>query len=122
MLNVIKYIVKLGCWELDPHKRPTFKEILSNLEDIQRSAFSQTPNESFQKLQNGWKKEINEVLQDLCKKEKVGVVFFLSSKKIIFNCAPQFFNAFPHLSKLFSLITVLKRYEFWEFFQKSSSF
>lgn len=59
------------CWELDPHKRPSFKDVLSNLEDIQRSAFSQTPNESFHKLQDGWKKEINEVLQDLCKKEKV---------------------------------------------------
>ncbi|KAL5275164.1 MAP3K11 family protein [Megaselia abdita] len=58
------------CWELDPHKRPSFKDILSNLEDIQRSAFSQTPNESFHKLQDGWKKEINEVLQDLSRKEK----------------------------------------------------
>lgn len=59
------------CWDLDPHKRPSFKDILLNLEDIQRSAFSKTPNESFHKLQDGWKKEINEVLQDLCKKEKV---------------------------------------------------
>lgn len=59
------------CWECDPHDRPSFKEILNVLDEISRSAFSQTPHESFHTLQDGWKKEIAEVLQELRKKEKV---------------------------------------------------
>lgn len=59
------------CWECNPHDRPTFKEILKVLDEISRSSFSQTPHESFHTLQDGWKKEIAEVLQELRKKEKV---------------------------------------------------
>lgn len=59
------------CWECDPHDRPSFKEILKVLDEISRSGFSQTPHESFHTLQDGWKKEIAEVLQELRKKEKV---------------------------------------------------
>lgn len=60
-----------SCWECDPHDRPSFKEILKVLDEISRSGFSQTPHESFHTLQDGWKKEIAEVLQELRKKEKV---------------------------------------------------
>lgn len=59
------------CWECDPHDRPSFKEILNVLDEISRSAFSQTPHDSFHMLQDSWKKEIAEVLQELRKKEKV---------------------------------------------------
>lgn len=60
-----------GCWENDPHKRPTFKKILQELDGIARSSFRNTPNESFHTMQDLWKKEIAEVLQELRKKDKV---------------------------------------------------
>ncbi|XP_030379312.1 mitogen-activated protein kinase kinase kinase isoform X2 [Scaptodrosophila lebanonensis] len=59
-----------SCWETDPHKRPGFKEILNQLENIARSKFTRTPHESFHYMQEGWKKEIAEVLHDLREKEK----------------------------------------------------
>lgn len=61
----------IGCWEQDPHKRPSFKEILQELDVIAQSGFGETPNESFHTMQDGWKKEINEVLRELRNKEKV---------------------------------------------------
>lgn len=60
-----------GCWSNDPHKRPTFKEIQHELDKIVRSGFTETPNESFHTMQDGWKKEIAEVLEELRIKEKV---------------------------------------------------
>lgn len=51
--------------------RPSFKDILKELDAIARSGFTQTPNESFQTMQDGWKKEIAEVLNELRLKEKV---------------------------------------------------
>ncbi|XP_035896118.1 mitogen-activated protein kinase kinase kinase 11-like isoform X1 [Anopheles stephensi] len=59
-----------SCWEIDPHRRPSFKEIEKDLDIIARSGFAQTPHESFHTMQDGWKKEIAEVLQELRKKEK----------------------------------------------------
>ncbi|XP_055841361.1 mitogen-activated protein kinase kinase kinase-like isoform X2 [Episyrphus balteatus] len=59
-----------SCWENDPHKRPGFMDILMKLEDIARSGFTQTPQESFHTMQDGWKKEIAEVLYELRMKEK----------------------------------------------------
>ncbi|XP_035778496.1 mitogen-activated protein kinase kinase kinase 9-like isoform X2 [Anopheles albimanus] len=58
------------CWEIDPHRRPSFREIEKDLDIIARSGFAQTPHESFHTMQDGWKKEIAEVLQELRKKEK----------------------------------------------------
>ncbi|XP_036345190.1 uncharacterized protein LOC118754422 [Rhagoletis pomonella] len=57
-------------WENDPHKRPGFRDILTKLEDIARSGFTLTPQESFNTMQDGWKKEIAEVLHELRLKEK----------------------------------------------------
>ncbi|KAM7349435.1 mitogen-activated protein kinase kinase kinase slipper isoform 2-T8 [Cochliomyia hominivorax] len=59
-----------SCWASDPHNRPGFKDILLNLEDIARSGFTSTPQESFHTMQDGWKKEIAEVLHELRLKEK----------------------------------------------------
>lgn len=63
--------IYLGCWASDPHNRPSFKAIQQELDAIARSGFTQTPNESFHTMQDGWKKEIAEVLQELRIKEKV---------------------------------------------------
>lgn len=51
--------------------RPSFKQILDELKPIELSGFTQTPNESFHTMQDGWKKEIAEVLHELRLKEKV---------------------------------------------------
>ncbi|XP_055307653.1 mitogen-activated protein kinase kinase kinase-like [Sitodiplosis mosellana] len=59
-----------SCWDKDPHKRPSFKDILRELDTIARSGFGETPNESFHTMQDGWKKEIAEVLHELRIKEK----------------------------------------------------
>lgn len=69
--NRKKHAFQSGCWANDPHERPSFKEIQQELDKIVRSGFTETPNESFHTMQDGWKKEIAEVLQELRIKEKV---------------------------------------------------
>lgn len=68
-----------ACWEIDSHKRPQFKSILRDLEEIVASGFLQTPHESFHNMQDCWKKEIAEVLHELRIKEKVRIVFDFGS-------------------------------------------
>lgn len=58
-----------ACWDNDPHKRPMFKVILIELKKIAKDGF--IPHESFHTMQDGWKKEIAEVLHELRLKEKV---------------------------------------------------
>lgn len=76
-----------GCWSSDPHKRPSFEEILRELDAIARSGFTQTPNESFHTMQDGWKKEIAEVLHELRIKEKVSMKGF--ALRVVTNCFPN---------------------------------
>lgn len=70
-ISIFFQFCKKGCWDKDPHKRPSFKDILRELDIIARSGFGETPNESFHTMQDVWKKEIAEVLQELRIKEKV---------------------------------------------------
>ncbi|KAG8243543.1 JUN kinase kinase kinase activity protein [Homalodisca vitripennis] len=58
------------CWRSDPHLRPGFEDILLSLDAIVHSAFTQTPHESFHTMQDGWRIEIEEVLNGLRMKEK----------------------------------------------------
>lgn len=44
---------------------------MRELDEIHLSGFGETPNESFHTMQDGWKKEIAEVLHELRIKEKV---------------------------------------------------
>lgn len=60
-----------ACWESDPHRRPDFPKVLEALDDIARSAFANTPHESFHSMQDDWRREIEEVLLELRRKEKV---------------------------------------------------
>lgn len=59
-----------ACWDSDPHRRPTFDNILMELDGIIHSAFTQTPDESFHIMQDDWRHEIEEVLHNLGMKEK----------------------------------------------------
>lgn len=74
LMNFCLFILK-GCWEEDRRKRPSFKEILDELTAIELSGFTRTPNESFHTMQDGWKKEIAEVLYELRLKEKVSLAY-----------------------------------------------
>lgn len=65
------FIVILACWHSNSHERPSFKDILILLDQIKHSAFTQTPHESFHTLQDVWKVEIEQVLDELKMKEKV---------------------------------------------------
>lgn len=58
------------CWDSDPHMRPGFEDILSALDAIVHSSFTQTPHESFHTMQDDWRLEIEEVLDGLRMKEK----------------------------------------------------
>jgi hypothetical protein len=59
----------LACWEKDPHLRPSFDEIISDLKEISQSAF--VYQETFHTMQETWKVEINSMLHEMRKKEKV---------------------------------------------------
>lgn len=66
----------LACWHSDSHMRPSFEDILTSLDEIVHSAFTQTPHESFHTLQDVWKVEIEQVLDGLKMKEKVRSFLF----------------------------------------------
>jgi hypothetical protein len=77
-------MVVTACWCPDPHRRPSFEDILQALDAIVHSAFTQTPHESFHTMQEDWKLEIEEVLHGLRMKEKVS--FGLVQRKV--GCCP----------------------------------
>ncbi|KAG8449494.1 hypothetical protein GDO86_016220 [Hymenochirus boettgeri] len=58
------------CWNPDPHCRPPFTNILFQLTTIEESAFFEMPKESFHSLQEDWKREIQEMFDELRAKEK----------------------------------------------------
>lgn len=69
-----------ACWHSNPRERPLFPAILEQLERIRQSEFTRAPHESFHTMQDGWRLEIEEVLRDLRRKEKVWIVEkFISS-------------------------------------------
>ncbi len=47
-----------SCWDVDPHRRLTFSEIIERLIEISNSAFASTQSDSFHMLQEDWKLEI----------------------------------------------------------------
>lgn len=67
--DVLKELMK-ECWNQDPHKRPSFQGILEDLEEISDSSFVQDDPDSFRTLQDGWQTEIDQIFDELRKKEK----------------------------------------------------
>lgn len=61
----------VDCWQQDAHKRPSFQGILEDLEEISDSSFAQDDQGSFRTLQDGWQTEIEQIFDELRKKEKV---------------------------------------------------
>ncbi|KAK3093744.1 hypothetical protein FSP39_019606 [Pinctada imbricata] len=58
------------CWNQESSSRPSFQEILMRLEEIARSPFMTTPQESFHTMQEDWRQEIEAMFDELRSKEK----------------------------------------------------
>ncbi|XP_048259853.1 mitogen-activated protein kinase kinase kinase 11-like [Haliotis rufescens] len=58
------------CWHQEPHERPTFQAILQRLEEIAKSSFMNTPQESFHTMQEDWRQEIEQMFDELRSREK----------------------------------------------------
>ena len=71
LLMLLTCLSASGCWNSEPHERPSFKEIKKLLEDISKSPFVLTTHESFRDLQEDWHQEIEEMFEELRTKEKV---------------------------------------------------
>lgn len=66
-----------GCWNPEPHERPTFAEILETLDEIKMSSFVNTPQDSFHTMQEDWRLEIEQMFDELRLKEKVSTLNLL---------------------------------------------
>nr|XP_056709696.1 mitogen-activated protein kinase kinase kinase 11 [Euleptes europaea] len=58
------------CWEQDPHRRPSFASILSQLTVLEAQVLHDMPQESFHSMQDDWKVEIQNMFDELRAKEK----------------------------------------------------
>lgn len=63
--------VPLDCWAQDPHRRPDFASILQQLEALEAQVVREMPRDSFHSMQEGWKREIQDLFDELRAKEKV---------------------------------------------------
>uniref|UniRef100_A0A3P9QEK2 mitogen-activated protein kinase kinase kinase n=1 Tax=Poecilia reticulata TaxID=8081 RepID=A0A3P9QEK2_POERE len=59
------------CWDQDPHRRPDFGSILTQLTALEQQVKEEMPQESFHSLQDDWKLEIQDMFDELRAKEKV---------------------------------------------------
>lgn len=59
------------CWDQDPHRRPSFASILSQLTVLEAQVLHDLPQESFHSMQDNWKVEIQDMFDELRAKEKV---------------------------------------------------
>lgn len=66
------YPAPLDCWAQDPHRRPDFASILQQLEALEAQVLREMPRDSFHSMQEGWKREIQGLFDELRAKEKVG--------------------------------------------------
>ncbi|KAM9335385.1 mitogen-activated protein kinase kinase kinase 11 [Symphorus nematophorus] len=58
------------CWDQDPHRRPNFSSILTQLTALERQVKEDMPQDSFHSLQEDWKLEIQDMFDELRAKEK----------------------------------------------------
>ncbi|XP_064359262.1 mitogen-activated protein kinase kinase kinase 11 [Dromaius novaehollandiae] len=58
-----------ACWEQDPHRRPGFGAILARLSALEAPGLGLAP-ESFHSLQQGWRREIQGLFDELRAREK----------------------------------------------------
>uniref|UniRef100_A0A3P9JFA0 Mitogen-activated protein kinase kinase kinase n=1 Tax=Oryzias latipes TaxID=8090 RepID=A0A3P9JFA0_ORYLA len=58
------------CWDQDPHRRPNFSSILTQLTALEEQVKEEMPQDSFHSLQEDWKLEIQDMFDELRSKEK----------------------------------------------------
>ncbi|XP_078132000.1 mitogen-activated protein kinase kinase kinase 11 [Sander vitreus] len=58
------------CWDQDPHRRPNFSSILTQLMALEQQVKEEMPQESFHSLQEDWKLEIQDMFDEIRAKEK----------------------------------------------------
>lgn len=58
------------CWDQDPHRRPNFSSILTQLTTLEQQVKEEMPQDSFHSLQDDWKLEIQDMFDELRAKEK----------------------------------------------------
>ena len=71
VVHVCVCIWKIECWDQDPHRRPNFSSILTQLTVLERQVKEEMPQDSFHSLQEDWKLEIQDMFDELRAKEKV---------------------------------------------------
>lgn len=71
----------LDCWAQDPHRRPDFASILQQLEALEAQVLREMPRDSFHSMQEGWKREIQGLFDELRAKEKVSGLAGTQSRK-----------------------------------------
>ena len=59
------------CWRFDSHERPNFSAIISRLDEVAHSNLANIPGESFHMMQDDWKAEISNRMQEIRFKEYV---------------------------------------------------
>lgn len=70
-IHRLSYPAPLDCWAQDPHRRPDFASILQQLEALEAQVLREMPRDSFHSMQEGWKREIQGLFDELRAKEKV---------------------------------------------------
>jgi mitogen-activated protein kinase kinase kinase 9 len=58
------------CWQFDCHHRPTFKSIIDRLDVVAKSNLANIPDESFHLMQENWREEISDRLEEIRVKEQ----------------------------------------------------
>ena len=59
------------CWQFDCHERPTFHSIINRLDEVAHSNLANIPDESFHNMQDKWRLEISNRMQEIRVKECV---------------------------------------------------
>ncbi len=59
------------CWQILPHERPTFSDLLEQINQIIEKHHMEPNEESYQSLQKDWREEIQDMFNELKEKEQV---------------------------------------------------
>ena len=62
------------CWKFDCHNRPSFQSIINRLDEVANSNLANIPDESFHNMQDDWRQEISNRMQEIRVKEYVSLV------------------------------------------------
>ena len=61
----------IDCWKTSPQERPTFSQLLEEINQIIEINRMEPNEESYQSLQKDWRQEIQDMFSELKEKEQV---------------------------------------------------